>query len=73
MIDLGAGIRRKTPVGYRITALTIICLSPVPATANPYDDCILEHMANAQNKDAVYAIEKACINKTSIAINIVLN
>ena len=39
-----------------------------PAKANPYDDCILEHMANTQTREAVYAIERACISKTSVKI-----
>ena len=39
-----------------------------PATANPYDDCILQNMGGAQNKDAVYAIERSCISKSSTPI-----
>ena len=39
-----------------------------PALANPYDDCILQHMGTAQNQTAVYAIERACIDKTSVPI-----
>jgi hypothetical protein len=39
-----------------------------PARANPYDDCILEHMSTAQNEAAAYAIERACISKTSVPI-----
>lgn len=40
----------------------------VPAVANPYDDCVLEHMVTAQNQAAAYAIERACISKTSVPI-----
>jgi len=36
--------------------------------ANPYDDCILQNMGTAQNEAAVYAIERACINKASVPI-----
>jgi hypothetical protein len=43
-------------------------IGTAPALANPYDDCILQHMGTAQNKAAVDAIERACIAKTSIAI-----
>ena len=39
-----------------------------PALANPYDDCILQHMGTAQNQAAVYAIERACIDKSSVPI-----
>jgi hypothetical protein len=40
----------------------------VPDLSNSYDDCILQHMGTAQNEAAVNAIERACIDKTSIAI-----
>jgi hypothetical protein len=53
------------------TALAAACASllrTLPALANPYDDCILQHMGTAQNKAAVHAIERACIGKTSIPI-----
>ena len=36
--------------------------------ANPYDDCILQYMGTAQNQAAVYAIERACMGKTSVSI-----
>ena len=39
-----------------------------PARANPYDDCTLEHMSTAQNEAAAYAVERACISKTSVPI-----
>jgi hypothetical protein len=48
-------------------AIGLLSLS-APALANPYDDCILQHMGTAQNQAAVYAIERACINKTSMPI-----
>src|SRR5580704_11295989 len=47
----------------------MLSLLTVPALGNPYDDCILQHMGPAQNQAAVYAIERACIAKTSIAIS----
>jgi hypothetical protein len=37
-------------------------------TTHPYDDCILKYMGSAQNKEAVYAIERSCINKSSVPI-----
>jgi hypothetical protein len=43
-------------------------IGTAPALANPYDDCILQHIGTAQNKAAVDAIERACIAKTAIAI-----
>jgi hypothetical protein len=39
-----------------------------PAFANPYDDCILQYMGNAQNRDAIDNIQVACISKTSVSI-----
>jgi hypothetical protein len=45
-----------------------LLIGTAPALANPYDDCILQHMGTAQNKDAAYAIERACISKTSVVI-----
>jgi hypothetical protein len=39
-----------------------------PAHANPYDDCILEHMGTAQNEAAAHSIQRACISKSSISI-----
>jgi hypothetical protein len=51
----------------RLAGLGLLLLS-TSAFANPYDDCILQHMGTAQNKDAVYAIERACISKTSAPI-----
>ena len=44
-----------------------VCLSR-SANANPYDDCILQYMAGAQNQTAAYAIERACISKTTVAV-----
>jgi hypothetical protein len=38
------------------------------ASANPYDDCILQYMGKAQDRGAVYAIERACISKTTVPI-----
>jgi len=38
------------------------------ANANPYDDCILQHMASTQNETAAFAIESACISKSSITV-----
>jgi hypothetical protein len=43
-------------------------LLTAPAIANPYDDCILQHMGTAQSDTAVNAIERACIDKTSVVI-----
>jgi hypothetical protein len=37
-------------------------------TTHPYDDCILKYMGGAQNKEAVYAIERSCIDKNSLRI-----
>jgi hypothetical protein len=51
----------------KFCALGFLVLS-TPAVANPYDDCILQHMPTAQNDAAVRAIEMACINKTSVEI-----
>jgi hypothetical protein len=34
----------------------------------PNDDRIMQYMRTAQNIEAVYAIERACVNKTSIPI-----
>jgi hypothetical protein len=39
-----------------------------PTLGNPYADCILQHMGTAQNDAGVAAIERACIDNTSIAI-----
>lgn len=36
------------------------------ARANPYDECILHHMGGAQTKEAVYAVERSCINTTTV-------
>jgi hypothetical protein len=57
----------------RATLISLACGAGLlsfaaPAVANPYDDCILQHMGTAQNEAAVNAIERACIAKTSIAI-----
>ncbi|MGF6875085.1 hypothetical protein [Paraburkholderia sp. MM5477-R1] len=38
------------------------------AFANPYDDCILQNMKGAKTKEMVFAIERACIGKTSVDI-----
>jgi hypothetical protein len=54
-----------------ITFLTVVpgLLFPVVATADPYDDCVLEHIGAATIRDAALAIERACINKTSVEID----
>ncbi len=54
----------------RITPIAVIAatLHASQALANPYDDCILQYMAGAQNQTAVYAIERACISKTSVPV-----
>jgi hypothetical protein len=51
----------------RIIASTVFAwvVGVNPAFANAYDDCILQYMAGAQNKDAIAAIERSCISKTS--------
>jgi hypothetical protein len=49
-------------------AVFALLTAAAPAFANPYDDCILQHMGTAQNETAVNAIERACIDKTSTAI-----
>jgi hypothetical protein len=58
--------------GYRLVLglLSAVLLTELmaPARANPYDDCILEHMSTAQIEAAAYAIERACISKTSVPI-----
>jgi len=51
-----------------VVASCALLLLTVPALANPYDDCILQHMGTAQNEAAVHAIERACIGKTSVPI-----
>jgi hypothetical protein len=51
--------------------LTLMISAPVvQAYANPYDDCVLEHLPSAQSEAATFAIERACISKTSIPLNI---
>jgi hypothetical protein len=56
----------------RATLIPLACAAGLaltaPAVANPYDDCILQHMPTAQNDAAVRAIERACIDKTSVPI-----
>ena len=54
----------------KLIALSAVLLTVlmVPARANPYDDCILEHMDTAPNETAAYAIERACVSKTSVPI-----
>lgn len=56
---------RPTLVGLLTVTLAV---PTVKGHTNPYDDCILEHMATAQNKTAANAIERACISKASIPI-----
>jgi hypothetical protein len=58
----------------RLTSIALPCgagllLLAAPALANPYDDCVLQHMGNAQIEVAVNAIERACIAKTSIPVS----
>ncbi len=44
----------------------VAAFSPLTtANATSYDDCILAHMAGTQNKEAAYAIERACISNVS--------
>jgi hypothetical protein len=50
--------------------LLSVYASAGPASANPYDDCVLQHVGSAQNQTAVYAIERACINKTSVPMSL---
>ena len=51
------------------TALALISM-PIACKASDFDDCILQYMGGASNKDAVYSIETACINKTSVPTNL---
>jgi hypothetical protein len=55
----------------RTAGAILVCLgiSMGVASASPYDDCILQYMGNAQNKEAVYAIERSCISKSSVPIS----
>jgi hypothetical protein len=65
------GNKGKNPMTNKIaiaSAASASLILAVPALANPYDDCILQHMGTAQNEAAVNAIESACIAKTSVAI-----
>ena len=56
----------------RTYLLTAIFVSTVifsqAAVADPFDECILQHMGTARDQAAVYSIERACISKTSVAI-----
>lgn len=49
--------------------IALVLATASSAWANTYDDCILAHMAGAQNQTAAYAIEKACIKSSSVSIN----
>jgi hypothetical protein len=51
-----------------IASAVLLAALIAPARANPYDDCILEHMGTAKIEEAVYAVERACISKTSVPI-----
>jgi hypothetical protein len=51
-----------------VAAIVTLVASAATGHANPYDDCVLEHMGTAQNEAAVHSIQRACISKSSIVI-----
>jgi hypothetical protein len=58
----------RAPLICLASAAGLLSLDISATIANPYDDCILQHMGTAQNNAAVNAIERACISKTSVAV-----
>jgi len=61
---------RKPPPIIVVASGVSLLLSAAPALGNPYDDCILEFLGASQSEVAVNAVERACINKVSVAIQV---
>lgn len=55
-------------VNSTLAGATFLLAITTEANANPYDDCILQHMTNTQNQTVAFAIESACISKSSVAL-----